>query len=321
MKPILIKTTVISMVTYVTLILINMLYKVFFGNEVVCFRVETVTEMSGSDDFIRDLLDDGTYHYDLDYEILKTSTSNIEDIYISYHFKPRKVYRKNDLMCGYITFVSPASLIDFLKPFFGKNVYKIHNVELVNNLTESQINEMFDQKSKGYLSKHIYIFLISLALIIIGYFLNKKIKPSFKNQNDKISFNKPLWLETSNIIILLTIFIFSLYLLYHAFSTGALFYAMLFFLLPVFSLFRLIYEIRNINDYLIISKDHMSIKDNKRIEKVFFDDIRSVQFTDSGLKILTNVKEINFNYSSLNLDSYAANINDNVKKVLADKIL
>ena len=169
------KTILILLITYILLVAGNFIYKKLFGTEVVYLKINKVTELSGFNYFIRDILDESSYHYDLDFKILKSNTDKIDEIYLNSYTKPDNLYKANDLLCGYIEYVSPASVMDLLKSFFGKNIYSIHNVELVNNLSEEEINEMFNQKSKGFLMNNIYILLIFVALIVLGYFVNKKI--------------------------------------------------------------------------------------------------------------------------------------------------
>ena len=103
--------------------------------------------------------------------------------------------------------------------------------------------------------------------------------------------------------------------------TASVFYGMVFFVLFIITIFILNNELQNKNDYLIISKNYLSIRDNKRFEKISFNEIKSASLMNDGLKIKTDNKEIVFNYSSMNLEGYSVQINENIKLVLADKII
>jgi hypothetical protein len=301
------------LISYVFLIIGYFTYKQLCGSETVYFKIKKIKKL---DDFFVDLFNEDHFcYYDAELELLKSTSNKIDKIYVSCNDKPES------LLCGYVTYVRPTKFTDLLMVFFGNGIYETHNVELVNNLSEQEINKMFDQKSKGFLGNNIYLFLIYLVLIILGYFINKKTKPIFIKQNEELIFNRPKWLEWANTIILITLIVFSPYLSYDSLKTGNPLLFFVFAVLFVLLFFRLYYELKNINDYLTISKNYLRIKDNKRIEKILYSEIISVSILEDGLKIKTENKEINFGYTSMNLHHYANQINQNIKLVLGDKVI
>ena len=304
---------VLLLISYVFLIIGYFTYKQLCGSETVYFKINKTKKI---DDFLFDFFNEDHFcYYDTETEIFKSTSNKIDKIYTDCNYKP------GSLLCGYVGYAHPASFLDLLKVFFGNGIYDTYNIELVDNLSEQEINKMFDQKSKGFLGNNIYVLLIFIALIIIGYIINKKIKPAFKKQNEELIFNRPIWLESSNIIISFTSVVFSTYLVYESFKTGNIFFALVFIFLFFYFIIFLSMELTDIKDYLTISKNFISIRDNKRIEKILYNEIISVSILDDGLKIKTENKEIVFSYSSMNLRGYANQINENIKLVLGDKVI
>lgn len=265
--------------------------------------------------------------------------NDIELIYSSQRFKP------NDYIPLQIVEYMAPNLTSFFSLFPYKKIAKVtldSDLRFKNKLSSlNQLKKTTDEADVGGLEKvatwnnlfvNIGLFLFFGLLVYLGAVIypKKMIFRKVKAIDGVYRFNKPMWAELVYAICYSLILIFSLWSFFIADFTNEYieneknatllgwistsFFSLLW-------LWKISNQIYNINDEIIISNEHIKIKNSGKFKgfKTFTKkEINTVNFSDEYFSI-NNEEQIE--YKSMNIKGYKAQIQKTIETLYSDKTI
>jgi hypothetical protein len=293
-------------------------YKIIFDTEVVLFKVTKVSKVEGINKFL--LGRGNNYCYQMEYEMLKSPENSIHGIYIKYYSEPKSLPKVGDVICGTVAYIRPSSMTDFFKIFYGKDDRALWSYSTVTHKSKAYIASLYAEKSKSFFTTNIKPIGLLFLLVLIGFQINKYLKPTIKKKNGELTFNKAAWLEFTNVLMGFSLLILSCHLVYKSFiNNSSTIYLMLLFVIIIAVIAFIYLEFKNRKDYLIIRAKSIAFKDNEIVQEIQVDAIQSYYFDGTLIYLRMQEGVVKINLKDLNLKAYSSVIQAEMRKLLVDK--